>query len=55
MAPPLLSLPPMSAAEGESPLSIRRLFHSKFHTFQDEFRMFLKKYGVEYDEADVWD
>jgi len=24
-------------------------------TFQDEFRMFLKKYGVKYDEAYVWD
>lgn len=24
-------------------------------TFQDEFRMFLKKYGAEYDVAYVWD
>ncbi len=24
-------------------------------TFQDEFRAFLEKYGVEYDEAFVWD
>ncbi|EEF62077.1 conserved hypothetical protein [Pedosphaera parvula Ellin514] len=23
--------------------------------FQEEFRMFLEKYGVEYDEAYVWD
>ena len=29
--------------------------HHKTRTFQDEFRMFLKKYGVEYDEAYVWD
>lgn len=29
--------------------------HHKKSTFQDEFRMFLKKYGVEYDEAYVWD
>ncbi|MBS1787430.1 MAG: IS200/IS605 family transposase [Acidobacteria bacterium] len=29
--------------------------HHQARTFQDEFRMFLKKYGVEYDEAYVWD
>lgn len=29
--------------------------HHKMRTFQDEFRMFLKKYGVAYDEAYVWD
>ncbi len=29
--------------------------HHKTRTFQDEFRMFLKKYGVAYDEAYVWD
>ncbi len=29
--------------------------HHKTRTFQDEFRMFMKKYGVEYDEAYVWD
>ena len=29
--------------------------HHQTRTFQDEFRMFLKKYGVEYDEAYVWD
>ena len=29
--------------------------HHETRTFQDEFRMFLKKYGVEYDEAYVWD
>ena len=29
--------------------------HHKKWTFQEEFRMFLKKYGVEYDEAYVWD
>ena len=29
--------------------------HHATRTFQDEFRMFLKKYAVEYDEAYVWD
>ena len=29
--------------------------HHKTRTFQDEFRMFLKKHGVEYEEAYVWD
>jgi REP element-mobilizing transposase RayT len=29
--------------------------HHKKKTFQDEFRAFLKKYNVEYDERYVWD
>ncbi len=29
--------------------------HHKTRTFKEEFQMFLKKYGVEYDEAYVWD
>ena len=29
--------------------------HHRTRTFQEEFRMFLKKYGVEYNEAYVWD
>jgi REP element-mobilizing transposase RayT len=29
--------------------------HHRTRTFQDEFRMFLKRYGVEYNEAYVWD
>jgi putative transposase len=29
--------------------------HHETRTFQDEFRMFLKKYGVEYEDAYVWD
>jgi REP element-mobilizing transposase RayT len=29
--------------------------HHRTRTFQDEFQMFLKKYGVEYGEAYVWD
>lgn len=29
--------------------------HHRTRTFQDEFRSFLVKYGVEYDEAYVWD
>ena len=28
--------------------------HHKTRTFQDEFWMFLKKYGVKYEEAYVW-
>lgn len=29
--------------------------HHRTRTFQEEFRMFLQKYGVEYKEAYVWD
>ena len=29
--------------------------HHQTRTFQEEFRVFLKKYGVEFDEAYVWD
>jgi putative transposase len=29
--------------------------HHRTRTFQEEFRAFLTKYGVEYDEAYVWD
>ena len=29
--------------------------HHHTRTFQDEFRIFLNKYGVSYDEAYVWD
>ena len=29
--------------------------HHETRSFQDEFRLFLKKYGVEYDEKYVWD
>ena len=29
--------------------------HHKGITFQDEYRAFLKKYGIEYDERYVWD
>lgn len=29
--------------------------HHKTLTFQDEYRIFLKKYGVAYDERYVWD
>ena len=29
--------------------------HHRTRTFQEEFRMFLKKYGVEFNEAYVWD
>lgn len=29
--------------------------HHKKKTFQDEFRVFLKKYNMEFDERYVWD
>ncbi len=29
--------------------------HHRKKTFQDEYRAFLKKYNVEYDERYVWD
>jgi len=29
--------------------------HHHHETFQDEFRRFLKKYEMEYDERYVWD
>jgi putative transposase len=29
--------------------------HHRARTFQDEYRMFLKKYGVEHKEAYMWD
>jgi putative transposase len=29
--------------------------HHRTRTFQDEYRVFLKKYGVDYDERFVWD
>lgn len=29
--------------------------HHKTRTFQDEYRAFLNKYGIEYDERYVWD
>jgi putative transposase len=29
--------------------------HHRHRSFQDEYRTFLKKYGIEYDERYVWD
>lgn len=29
--------------------------HHRTRTFQDEYRDFLKKYGIDYDERYVWD
>ncbi len=29
--------------------------HHRTHTFQDEYRSFLKKYGIDHDERYVWD
>ena len=29
--------------------------HHRTHTFQDEYRAFLKKYGIDHDERYVWD
>lgn len=33
----------------------RQELHHQTRTFEDEFRAFLKKYGVAHDEAYVWD
>jgi putative transposase len=33
----------------------RQREHHETRTFQDEFRLLLNKYGIEYDEAYVWD
>lgn len=35
-------------------ISIQETHHQK-QTFEDEFRAFLKKYGIEYDERYLWD
>ena len=29
--------------------------HHKIHCFQDEFRQFLQKYGISFDERYLWD
>ena len=29
--------------------------HHRTHTFQEEYRAFLKRYGVEFDERYIWD
>jgi hypothetical protein len=34
---------------------IKQHEHHRKVSFQDEFRAFLKKYGVEYDERYIWD
>ena len=33
----------------------RQKFHHRRITFQEEYRKFLKSYGIEYDERYVWD
>jgi len=33
----------------------RQVDHHRVRTFQEEYRAFLKEYGVEYDERYVWD
>jgi REP element-mobilizing transposase RayT len=46
---------------GESGVAAARRYierqkeHDKVRTFQDEFRAFLKKYRIDYDERYVWD
>jgi len=48
-----------SVNPSETEIVIRYISNQKVHhqklTFQDEYRAFLKKYGVEYDERYVWD
>jgi putative transposase len=34
---------------------IRQQKHHKKMTFQEEYRKFLERYGIEYDERYVWD
>ncbi|MEK7414321.1 MAG: IS200/IS605 family transposase [Planctomycetota bacterium] len=46
---------------GPSDLDALRLYidsqeeHHRTHTFQEEYRSFLTKYGIAYDERHVWD
>jgi REP element-mobilizing transposase RayT len=48
-----------SIGQSQVPTLKRYIAQQKVHhqrvTFQDEYRKFLKKYGVEYDERYVWD
>jgi len=48
-----------SVNPSETEIVIRYISNQKVHhqklTFQDEYRAYLKKYGVEYDERYVWD
>ncbi len=48
-----------SVAYSQLETLIRYIDNQKEHhikmTTQDEFRMFLKKYGIDYDERYVWD
>ena len=48
-----------SVSPGNLPALIEYIDHQEEHhraeTFQDEFRRFLGKYGVEFDERYVWD
>jgi putative transposase len=37
------------------PLSASQEIHHRKMTFQEEFRTFLKKHGISFDERYVWD
>lgn len=44
-----------SGVEGVKAYILNQIEHHKSISFQDEFRLFLKKYNVPYDERYVWD
>lgn len=48
-----------SIGQSQVPILKRYIARQKVHhervTFQDEYRKFLKSYGIEYDERYVWD
>lgn len=44
-----------SAAEDVKIYIANQEEHHRKRTFQEEFRLFLERYGVEYDKRYVWD
>jgi len=44
-----------SGVEGVKKYIADQKEHHRTKTFQEEFRAFLKLYGIEYDERYVWD
>jgi REP element-mobilizing transposase RayT len=50
----MFSVSPTHRADAEEYVRNQAKHHEK-KTFQEEFREFLKRYGIEYDERYVWD
>jgi REP element-mobilizing transposase RayT len=50
----MFSVSPTHLADAEEYVRDQEKHHHK-KTFQEEFREFLKRYGIEYDERYVWD